>query len=78
LSPDTLAVPTVVPPEQSDGAEDCGPNTVNVTLPDGENPSDSNAEIADASISVPAVPEPGALTDPSDGDAAPTTVSAID
>lgn len=36
-SPDTVAVPTVVPPvEQSVGALDCGPNISNVIVPDGE------------------------------------------
>jgi hypothetical protein len=76
--PDTVAVPTVVPPvEQSDGAPDCGPNTLNVIVPDGDAPPDNEAEIDDASSLVPAVPVEGALTDPNEGDADPTTVFAI-
>jgi hypothetical protein len=77
--PDTDADPTDVPPEeQSVGAEACGPNTVNVTVSDGEAPADSTADTDEAEIAVPAVPVPGALTEPNAGDAAPTTVSAID
>jgi hypothetical protein len=42
--PDTLAVPTVVPPEPHEiGAEDCGPNTLKVIVPLGEDPPDSIA-----------------------------------
>jgi hypothetical protein len=78
--PETVAVPTFVPPEQSDGALGCGPNTLNVIVPDGEAPPDREAEIRAASISlfaVPAVPDDGAATEPKDGEAGPTTVSAI-
>jgi hypothetical protein len=72
----TLAVPTDVPPEQSVGADACGPNTVNVTVPLGEAPPDRTPETDEASIFVPAVPLEGAPAD-NDGDAAPTIVSAI-
>ena len=65
--PETVAVPTVVPPEQSLGGEDCGPNTLNVTVPDGDAPPDRPAEIELASIFDPATPDEGALNDPSDG-----------
>jgi hypothetical protein len=76
--PDTLAVPTVDPPvEQSDGAEDCGPNTLKVIVPDGEAPPDRLAEIDDASILLPAVPEDGALTEPSDGEALATVTHSL-
>jgi hypothetical protein len=74
---DTVAVPTVFPPEeQSDGADDCGPNTVNVIVPPGEPPPDSAADTPDAEIAVPTVPDDGALTD-IDVVAAVTAVSAI-
>jgi hypothetical protein len=75
--PDTLAVPTVVPPEQSVGALDCGPKTLNVIVPMGAAPPDNDAEIADAEIVLPAVPDEGPLNDPSAGDALPTTVSTV-
>jgi hypothetical protein len=79
LLPETPAVPIVVPPEaQLVGALDCGPNTVNVTVPDGEEPPDSTAEIDDAAIFVPAFPGPGATTNSDADPAVPTTVSAID
>lgn len=65
--PDTLTgEPTVVPPEQSVGAEACGPNTLNVTVPDGEAPPDNVADTDDAEIADPAVPDDGATT-PSPG-----------
>jgi hypothetical protein len=74
---DTVAVPTVFPPEeQSDGADACGPNTVNVIVPPGDPPPDSAADTSDAEIAVPTVPADGALTD-SEIVAAPTVVSAI-
>jgi hypothetical protein len=65
-----VADPTVVPPvEQLDGGLDCGPNTLNVTVPEGEEPPDNGAEIDAGAIFVPSVTEEGALTGPSDGDA---------
>ena len=63
LLPVTLAVPTDVPPEQSVGAEDCGPNTVTVIDPVGDAPADKVADTDEAEIGFPAVPEEGALTD---------------
>jgi hypothetical protein len=74
--PDTVAVPTVVPPAQSDGALGCGPNTLNVTVPVGDEPCDKAAEIEDRSIALPAVPDCGAPTALNDGEAL-TTVLAI-
>jgi hypothetical protein len=74
--PVTFAVPTVVPAEQSDGAEDSGPNTLKVTDPDGDAPSDKPTDTDELGIAEPADPEPGAETD-NDGEASPTTVSAI-
>jgi hypothetical protein len=60
--PDTLAVPTVVPPDVHDvGAVDCGPNTVNVTVPDGDRPPDSVLAIDEAEMAEPTTPLPGAL-----------------
>jgi hypothetical protein len=62
--PATVALPTVVPPEeQSLGGEDCGPNTVNVIVPVGAEPDDKTAEIDEPAIGLPAVPDPGPLTD---------------
>ena len=58
--PDTPAVPTVVPPEQSVGALDCGPNTLKVIVPVGEDPPISVAETDDAEIGELAVPDAGA------------------
>jgi hypothetical protein len=61
--PDTDAVPTVVPPAlQSVGALDCGPNTSNVTVPDGDAPPDRSAEIESAEIAESIDPVAGALT----------------
>jgi hypothetical protein len=61
---DTDAVPTVVPPVlQSVGAEDCGPNTVNVIVPVGLAPPDSVELIVPAAIAAFAVPLAGADTD---------------
>jgi hypothetical protein len=75
----TVAVPTDVPPVlQSVGAIDCGPNTSNVTVPDGDEPPDRSAEIDDASSLLPAVPVDGAVTADSIGEVAPTLVSVID
>jgi hypothetical protein len=63
-SPDTEAVPTVVPPVvQSVGAEDCGPNTSNVIVPEGLAPPDSVEPIEPAAIAVFVVPLAGADTD---------------
>jgi hypothetical protein len=74
---DTVAVPTAFPPEeQSDGADDCGPNTVNVTVPPGDPPPDSAADTPDAGIAVPAVSADGALAD-REVVAAATVVSVI-
>lgn len=47
----------VVPPlVQSVGAEDCGPNTSNVTVPVGEAPDAKVAETDDGEIALPTVP----------------------
>jgi hypothetical protein len=67
--PDTDALPTFIPPEQSDGGLDCGPNTLKVTVPDGEAPPSRSADADDPEISEPAVPDEGASTD-NVGDAA--------
>jgi hypothetical protein len=75
--PATVAVPTVAPPvEQSDGAVDCGPNTLNVIDPVGAAPPDNEADTNEATIAEFTVPVEGAVTD-NDGLAAPTTVFAI-
>lgn len=56
-SPETVAVPTVVPPlVQSVGAEDCGPNTSNVTVPLAELPDDRVPDTDDGEIALPTVP----------------------
>jgi hypothetical protein len=73
---DTDAVPTVVPPEQFVGALDCGPNTLNVIVPVGEAPPESDAEIDEGEIALPDVSEDGADTE-TPGDAWPTVVSVI-
>lgn len=76
--PDTLAVPTVVPPdEQSVGAVAWGPNTLNVTVPPGADPPESAADTSDAEIAVPAVPDDGAVN-ANDVDAGATIVASID
>jgi hypothetical protein len=59
------------------GAEDCGPNTLNVIVPVAADPPPIEAETADAEIALPAVPEAGALSDRF-GDVEATIVSAID
>jgi hypothetical protein len=74
--PDTVAVPTVVPPEQSLGALDCGPKTLNVIVPDGVDPPASDVDTDEAETAVPAMPDEGAPTEPNDGPAL-TTVSLI-
>ena len=62
--PDTLAVPTVVPPEaQVVGGEDCGPNTVNVIDPVGLDPAVSVAEMLDEATVCPTVPDDGGDND---------------
>jgi hypothetical protein len=77
--PDTDAVPTTCPPESHDaGAFADGPNTLNVTVPPGEDPPDNTADTAEAAIALPALPDDGALTDNDVADGvAPTTVSGI-
>jgi hypothetical protein len=59
----TVAVPTVVPPLQSVGAEDCGPNTLNVIVPIGLTPPDNIELIEPAPIATFVVPLPGANTE---------------
>lgn len=53
-------VPIVVPPEQLVGAFGCGPKTLNVIVPDGEEPPDNPAAIDDPRIALAAVPTDGA------------------
>jgi len=77
--PDTVAVPTVVPPDvQVLGAEDCGPKTMKVIVPEALEPDEpANTELIElAAMAVPAVPAPGALADKV-GLALATTVSDI-
>jgi hypothetical protein len=59
-----VAVPTVVPPlVQVDGAEPCGPNTVNVIVPLAPPVAPVSAEPIDpAPIAVPVTPVAGADT----------------
>jgi hypothetical protein len=45
------------------GAEDCGPNTLNAIVPDGEEPEDKFPDTDEAAIALPAVPDDGADTD---------------
>jgi hypothetical protein len=61
--PDTLTpAPTAVPPlAHTVGADDCGPNTSKVIVPDGDAPADNGAWIADAGIGCPASSDGGAL-----------------
>jgi hypothetical protein len=62
--PNTLAEPTVVPPDVHDtGGAARGPNTVNVTVPVGADPPASPAEIEAGEIGLPAVALAGALAD---------------
>jgi hypothetical protein len=62
--PETLAVPTVVPPDVHDaGGEECGPKTMKVTVPVGADPPASVDEIEAPGISVPAAPLAGALVE---------------
>jgi len=54
--PDTVAVPTAVPPlVHVEGAVACGPNTVKVIVPLGLAPPDSEAEIDPVPMAVPTV-----------------------
>jgi hypothetical protein len=58
--PDTVAVPTAVPPEvQVVGAEAWGPKTVKVMVPVGLDPPERSDEILPAEMAVPAVPVAG-------------------
>ena len=66
----------MVPPEQSVGAEACGPNTLKVTGPEGTKPPVSAASTDEVGIIEPAVPEEGPAR-LRDGLAGPTTVSVI-
>jgi hypothetical protein len=60
--PDTVAVPTVVPPlVQLVGAVACGPKTVNVTVPVAPLDAPDSVELIElAAMAVPAVPLVGA------------------
>jgi hypothetical protein len=78
LSPDAVAVPTVVPPvEQLVGADDSGPKTFTVIVPVGLSPEARTELIELDEIAVPmtSVEGPVAVTV---GEAFPTTVSDID
>ena len=56
LFPETVAVPTVVPLEHVVGALDCGPNTVNVTVPVALLVAPDSVEVIEpAAIAEPAV-----------------------
>ena len=60
LFPDTVAVPTVVPPVvQLVGAEDSGPKTVTVIVPVGLEPPARTLDIELAPIEVPMFPVAG-------------------
>jgi hypothetical protein len=61
--PDTVAVPTVVPPlVHVDGAVAWGPNTLNVTVPVAPAVAPDNVELTDeAAIAVPVVSVAGPL-----------------
>lgn len=62
--PDTLAEPTIVPPDVHEpGGEDCGPNTLNATVPIGAAPPANVAETKEAETRLPAVALAGALAD---------------
>lgn len=63
LFPDTVADPTVVPPVvQVLGGDVCGPNTVNVAVPVGDEPPDNVLDIDDPAIGEFAAPLDGAIT----------------
>ena len=74
LTAEPIAVPPVL---QSVGAAACGPNTWNENVPESEEPPDRSTEIELAEIAEPDVPDDGAVTAPSDGEAGPTLVSVI-
>lgn len=75
--PDTVAVPTVVPPvEQLVGADDCGPKTLTVIVPVGPDPLANVLEIELEAMEVPAVPLAGPVA-VMVGLASPTTVLDI-
>lgn len=75
--PETLAVPTVVPPEeQLVGAVPCGPNTLKVTVPLADDPPDRVADKLDGAIGTSTVSDVGAVSD-NDGDACVTVVAGI-
>ena len=59
--PETDAVPTVVPPEQLVGAEDCGPKTLKVIVPEAPTPELSVELMELAGMAVPRVPFAGPL-----------------
>jgi hypothetical protein len=62
--PNAVAKPTTSHPAPHEvGALAAGPNTLNVIVPLGEDPPDSVAEIDDAEISLPSLPDDGALSD---------------
>ncbi len=73
---ETVAVPTVVPPEQLAGADPRGPKTVIVIVPVGLYPEASTELIKFAVIFVPRVPVDGAVA-VSVGEAWETTVFDI-
>ena len=75
--PETEAVPTVVPPvEQLVGAEESGPKTVKVIVPEALDPEPSTELIELAPMAVPAVPFAGPVA-VTVGFAFPTTVTDI-
>jgi hypothetical protein len=62
--PVTGAVPTVVPVEvQLVGAEDCGPKTLKVIVPEGLDPLARAPETELVAIAVPAVPLAGPVAE---------------
>jgi hypothetical protein len=76
--PDTIAEPTTVPPLTHEvGAEAWGPNTVNVTVPVGDEPPDNVPDTDDPEIADPAVPDAGPDTDNAGLAAAVSSVNAF-
>jgi hypothetical protein len=62
--PITLAEPIVVPPDVHEaGGDGCGPNTLNMTVPIGAEPSASVAASDEGAIALPAVPLDGPVAD---------------
>lgn len=59
------------------GADACGPNTLTVIRPPGDEPPDRAADTAVAEIAVPAVPEEGAAVSDRDVGMVVTVVSRI-